>query len=93
MAIKSTCPVPRCALLFHEHKGLKIVILHLVGGPYDDLLYETLLNAKEEQLAKVVELWNPDVIVGDFNGAPIVPDLSGHLVYAKATSAKQCKWS
>jgi len=80
--ISDNCPVGRCAVIVTLSNGIKLANVHLCGGRFDDRQFRRLRNVKEEQLQSLVELHDPDMIVGDFNGEPSVgPSLRTHPVY------------
>jgi endonuclease/exonuclease/phosphatase family metal-dependent hydrolase len=82
--LQGECPVGRCAVMAEFLNRHPIVNVHLCGGRYDDRNFRQLGRVKEDQLRKVVEAWDPSIIVGDFNVDPEVrPSLETHPVFRK----------
>ncbi|CAF0731578.1 unnamed protein product [Rotaria sordida] len=57
----------RCAAVIQLY-NTKISNVHLCGGRYDDQKYEYLQEHKHLQLERLIKTYNPDIIMGDFNG-------------------------
>lgn len=74
------CPVSRCACGIHIN-GLTIVNTHLCGGRFDDAHFASvpddrlplLVDSKRCALQKILNEYDPDVVVGDMN-APASAD-------------------
>ena len=66
--------VPRCACVVTV-AGVTIANVHLSGGRYDDAQAPRNPTLKTQQVAALVEAYHPDLIMGDFNGEPTVPDV------------------
>lgn len=58
--------VPRAAASC-TYRGVTIANVHLCGGRHDDNLFAFLAHEKARQIAQVVSVMRPDIIVGDFN--------------------------
>ena len=65
--ITEGCDVPRCATLIRIG-GLTIANVHLCGGRFADKRWRELGDVKSRQLLKIYDKYQPDIIVGDFNG-------------------------
>lgn len=61
--------VERCAVAA-EVSGFVIVNVHLCGGRYEDKEFVKLQNKKVEMMNKIISKYQPDIILGDFNGEP-----------------------
>lgn len=71
--------VPRCAAVVNV-QGVCIANVHLSGGRFDDAKAAYLLGLKTRQLETVLQR-SPDIVVGDFNGEPVVGRVAN--AYAK----------
>ncbi len=99
MDITESCPTNRCANFVKTNDGLKLANVHLCGGKFDDQKIQNSMNSKEEALRSIVNEWDPNVIVGDFNGQPIDEQarriLSKYDPYSRAANKSQFEkyWS
>jgi len=68
LTFASECSSNRCVSTVIVN-GLKIANTHLCGGRYADINFRDYVNVKNHEIEQIVELYHPDIIVGDFNSA------------------------
>lgn len=83
---------PRCAAAIYI-SGITIVNIHQTGGCGDDSLFEKLVNTKCNQINKLVNLFDPDIIVGDLNAEQSAESARNQMqtysVYQKLTPERR----
>ena len=80
--------VPRCAAVTTLASGTCIANVHLSGGRYDDKQADRVRLLKTGQLRATLG-FRPDIVLGDFNGQPLVPDTDSMKEYVKSLGVSE----
>lgn len=77
--IHGNCPTPRCAASIIFKEKATISNIHLCGGRFDDRNYHALKKAKGKSIQRLIDEYQPEIIVGDLNGESTLKGAKKHL--------------